>query len=341
MGAFEVLPGWLREAVGPVPDFLEAAAKAPGLLRLRDISMHCGCHYTAFARFQGLPEYSRYLHSLGVAAMVWHFTADAAASLAGLCHDMATPVFSHVVDFLYGDALTQERTEEGTLERIAEDPVLGGVLDGLGLEAGALYPTDQYPIADNPSPQLAADRLEYTLHNGVDYGICSAAVAAELFGDLRVLQNEWGQPEIGFGSLDAAREFGRVSLSCSAIYVAPEDRYAMEVLSDLLRKALADGVISGADLHTGEEAVIGKLLDSPLADLWRSFRAMDALVLADRPGRSPMWRQIRAKKRSIDPRVSGHGRLAELDGDYARALKNFRESSQEMWMWCPGMKEIG
>jgi len=340
MGAFDALPGWLRENVGPMPAFLEAAAKAPGLLRLKDINMHCGCHYTAFRRFQGLPGYSRYLHSLGVAAICWHFTADLAAALAGLCHDMATPVFSHVVDFLYGDAMTQERTQEGTLERIGEDPVLGGILASLGLEASALYPTEQHPIADNPSPQLAADRLESTLHNGVDYGLCSEALAAQLFADLAVGENEAGAPEIGFQNLAAAREFGRISLACSAIYVAPEDRYAMEVLSCLLRRALHDGVLDVSDLHSGESAVIEKLQASHLGQLWAAFRGMDALVLKQMPGPEPMWRQIRAKKRRIDPLILGHGRLSELDADYRAALAAFRNESQEMWMYCPGLGEL-
>lgn len=325
---------------GVLPPWLLEAAQAPGLLRLQDVSMHCGCHYTAFPRFQGLPGYCRYDHCLGVAAIVWHFTGSREAALAGLVHDMATPVFSHVVDFLYGDAMTQERTEEGTLERIQADPVLGQLLTRWKIPPEALYPTEQHPIADNPSPQLAADRLEYTLHNGVDYGICTPAEAAALYEDLTVGENEKGQPELMFRSREAAMGFSRVSLACSGIYVAPEDRYAMEVLSNLLSSALRQEVLEEKDLHTGEAEVIRKLEGSSLAPQWNAFRAMRRLVLADQPGPEPMWRQIKAKKRAIDPMVLGAGRLSDLDEAYCAALQAFRGQSQEEWMYCPSLKDI-
>jgi len=64
------------------------------------------------------------------------------------------------------------------------------------------------------------------------------------------------------------------------------------------------------------------------------------LVLKQMPGPEPMWRQIRAKKRRIDPLILGHGRLSELDADYRAALAAFRNESQEMWMYCPGLGEL-
>ena len=82
------------------------------------VGMNCGCEYTSFSRFEGLDAYSRYDHSLGVALIIWHFTHDIAQSVAGLFHDVATPVFAHVVDFLRGDYLQQESTEDGTTEII-------------------------------------------------------------------------------------------------------------------------------------------------------------------------------------------------------------------------------
>lgn len=93
-------------------------------MRLRDVGMNCGCEYTAFPRFVKIGPYSRYDHSLGVALIVWHFTKRKEQTLAGLFHDLATPVFAHVVDFLNGDHLRQESTEAGTRECIAGSPEL-------------------------------------------------------------------------------------------------------------------------------------------------------------------------------------------------------------------------
>ena len=43
-------------------------------------------------------------------------------------------------------------------------------------------------------------------------------------------------------------------------------------------------------------------------------------------------RVIRAKKRCIDPWVTGQGRLSERDPDFAAALTAFREASQDGWL---------
>ena len=97
-----------------VPGFLQALAETPELRRLKEVGMNCGCEYTAFPRFRRLRPYSRFSHSMGVGLIVWHFTGDPAQAVAGALHDIATPVFAHVVDFLRGDHLRQEATEERT-----------------------------------------------------------------------------------------------------------------------------------------------------------------------------------------------------------------------------------
>ncbi|MBQ2494251.1 MAG: hypothetical protein II520_03340, partial [Bacilli bacterium] len=96
---------------GPMPSFLLEAASSPSVLRLQDVGMHCGLEYTSYPYFSKVEPYSRYAHSLGVAMIVFHFTGDPKQALAGLYHDIATPCFSHVVDFLKGDHEAQESTE--------------------------------------------------------------------------------------------------------------------------------------------------------------------------------------------------------------------------------------
>ena len=90
-----------------IPEFLVQFANTPAMLRLKQVGMHCGCEYTCFPIFKHLERYSRYDHSIGVALIIYHFTKDIKQSLAGLFHDIATPSFSHVIDFLNNDHLTQ------------------------------------------------------------------------------------------------------------------------------------------------------------------------------------------------------------------------------------------
>ena len=86
-----------------IPAVIRDCMTAPCVQRLKNVGMNCGCEYTSFPRFAGLQPYSRFDHSVGVALIVWRFTHDEKQAVAGLLHDVATPVFAHVVDFLKGD----------------------------------------------------------------------------------------------------------------------------------------------------------------------------------------------------------------------------------------------
>ena len=124
--------------------------------------MNCGCEYTDFPLYRHTKPYSRFDHSVGVALITWHFTQSPRQTVAGLLHDIATPVFAHVVDFLNGDHLNQESTEAGTEDLLRRCSALLALLerDGVAVEDAADY--HRFPLADNPSPRLSADRLEYT-----------------------------------------------------------------------------------------------------------------------------------------------------------------------------------
>ena len=220
-----------------IPAFLRECARTPAVLRLRDVGMNCGCEYTSFPRFRGLKPYSRFDHSLGAALIIWHFTADPAQAVAGLLHDIATPVFAHVVDFMRGDYLKQEATEAGTADMIAASAELQAVLKKYGLCSGAVSDYHRYPIADNDSPGLSADRLEYTMGNSINYGFCTGKRAEGWYRDLVVGKNEAGQPELMFQTAEAAEDFALTALRCSEVYVSDEDRYSMQMLAELLQDA--------------------------------------------------------------------------------------------------------
>ena len=318
---------------GDVPDFLADCARTPVVARLRDVGMNCGCEYTSFARFRGLAKYSRLDHSVGAALIVWHFTGDRAQAVAALLHDVATPVFAHVVDFLRGDYLAQEATEAGTEAMIAGCEALQARLAALGLSTGDVSDYHRYPIADNDSPRLSADRLEYTLGNCVNYGVCDAAAVRRMYGDLAVGADEDGRPELVFRDAEIAGAFARAALCCSNIYVSDEDRYAMQLLAELLGDALARGVIAEGDLYATEPAVIDRIAaDARSAALWRDLLSYDEIVRADAPGTDDAWRKVFAKKRCIDPMVRGRGRVSEIFPAFADELRAFREASQDYWI---------
>ena len=316
-----------------IPDFLREAALTPPMQRLQDVGMNCGCEYTAFPRFTRCTKYSRFDHSLGVGLIVWHFTASPAQALAGLFHDIATPAFSHVVDFLHGDHLRQESTEDGTTELIDGSPEIRAILRSLGLTTADVCDYHRYPVADNDAPRLSADRLEYTLGNLVQFGFAELDEVKSLYDDLFVGENEDGVPELTFRSGEKALRFARGALRCAEVYVSDEDRYAMQMLAELLGGAIRKGVLSERDLSRTEPEVLARLqADAEYARKWEAFRAYSEILAADRPGTDGDWRVIPAKKRRIDPLIFGRGRASACEPAFRKELLTFLQSPQDYWV---------
>lgn len=316
-----------------LPLFLRELAGTAAMQRLAQVGMNCGCEYTGFARFRGCAPYSRLDHSVGVALIVWHFTHDKKQSVAGLLHDISTPVFAHVVDFMNGDYLTQESTESDTRSVILASKELTDALHRHGLTVDEVFDYHQYPIADNDTPQLSADRLEYTLGNALNFGFASPSEVEAMYADLTVGTNEHGMPELMFQTQEQALRFAQIALGCSHIYVSDEDRFSMEALAQLLKAALLRGILTREELHTTEPAVIRKLLsDRQTAQSWQRFCSYAELRRSTVPEPEGIWYQVNAKKRHIDPAVQSQGRISTLMPAFKEALTAFLNQSFDCWL---------
>ena len=319
-----------------IPEFLRRLAGTPPMARLRQVGMNCGCEYTAFPRFSGWLPYSRFDHSLGVALIVWHFTGDVRQSAAGLLHDVATPAFAHAVDFLHGDHLRQESTESRTAEFISRSPELQALLREYGLTTADVADYHRYPIADNDSPQLSADRLEYTLGDLRCYGFAGADSVRAYYEDLTVWRDETGRPELAFRTPETACAFAEAALSVSRVYVADEDRFAMQALADLLREAVRRKVLTEDDLYQTEPLVIQKLEADPAsAARWRRFRRFCRVERRTDQPEGGVWFRIPAKLRYIDPLAMGRGRVSQWDAGVRQAQESFLATDFSRWIGVP------
>lgn len=316
-----------------IPEFLRKFSATPPMERLKNVGMNCGCEYTKFPLFAGLRPYSRFDHSVGVALIVWHFTQSREQALAGLFHDVTTPVFAHVVDFLNGDHLRQESTEAGVAACLAASPEVMRLLERYGLTLEQVSDYHRYPIADNDSPSLSADRLEYTMGNLFNYGFAGLDQIRGFYEDLVVGTNEGGEPELVFQTPEQAVGFTQGAFKTSKIYVADEDRFAMQALADLLRGALERRVISRDDLWTTEPEIIGKLSSDPLCEReWSRFCGYSSILRARHMPENGDWVSIGAKKRWIDPFFPGKGRVSQWDASTQEQLKAFQAMDFSCWL---------
>ena len=287
------------------PKWLEEYIETPALLRSASISNSCGMVYTNL-----IPSnffYSNLDHSVAAALIIWHFTRDQKQTLAGLFHDISTPVFKHCVDVMDGDGEKQESLEELTLKFIEDSPEIMKLLERNDIKLEEVSNYHIYPIADNDSPRLAADRLEYSLSNALLlYNKLSLDEVREIYDDIEIGKNEDGLPELQFKTKKNARKFVKVTCEMSIIYRDERSRYSTQFIVDILKNLSRDGVISRADLFEKKESEIIAIIEkSRYGDAFKTWRKAKRIETSKTKPDEVYSVRSSSKVRFIDPLVKG------------------------------------
>lgn len=241
------------------PEFLYEYINTPEMQKQSGISVSCG---TIYSKMYNQMWYSSLDHSVAVALIIWNFTKDKKQTLSGLFHDIATPVFKHTIDFMNKDYEKQESTEELTTKIISESTEIMNLLkrDGIKLEEVSNYHI--YPIADNDTPMLSSDRLEYTLSNGLGSTerIWVLKEINEIYKNIEIQENEMGLQELGFRDLKLAEKFVHTMSILSRLYRREKTIFSMQLLADIIKKMSDKNMISIDDLYKlSEKEVVKKI----------------------------------------------------------------------------------
>ncbi len=293
-----------------MPAFLKEFISLDCMQRLEGVGLLCGTDWTPL--FHNGFYYSRLDHSVGAALIVWNFTHDKKQTLAALFHDIATPAFSHVMDFKNGDALKQESTEKDTKCIINEDLELSQRLFKLGIYKHEIDDYHKYPIADNEIPGLSADRLEYMYPSGAALNkIWTLEEIAENYSHIKVLKNEKGLDELGFDTLEEAERYTKRFCATGICVQRNEDKVTMQLMADILKEAIALGYIDDADLYRLDEQMLIAMfedyadtdMDTRFAKLFRTFRSMERIERSETPLDGCYCVDIEVKRRYVNPLV--------------------------------------
>ncbi len=243
------------------PEFIEKYLKTPSLLRLKKVGYFCGMDY-ASKNIYNFKEYiTRYDHSLTVALLTWKFTQNEKMTLAGLFHDIATPCFSHVIDYMNKDYENQESTEEYTENILKNDKYLIKCLKQDNIQIEDITNFKKYSIVDNDRPKVCADRIDGVILTGiswtknVEYGDID-----KIIDDIEIYTNEDNLDEIGFKTAEVAKLVLDISKSIDIYCHSKEDNYMMELLAEITRCAINNKIIKYDDLYLfDEEKMMQKL----------------------------------------------------------------------------------
>ena len=287
-------PGWFNDYIN-----------TQELLSQKYISVTCGTIYSSL--FESDFFFSSLDHSVAVALIIWHFTHDKKQTLSGLFHDIATPAFKHCVDFLNGDYMAQESTEDLTTEIIKRSSEIVKLLERDNIKVSEIEDYHIYPIADNDTPRLSADRLEYSLSNALfTYKLLDIESIKEIYNDIEIQKNSENEMELGFKTKKIARKFVKVTSRLSIIYREDRTRYSMQFIADILKQLSNENKISKQDLYNLKESEIIDVIESSkynkIFNIWKN--ATKVKTSKEEP-KDVYYVHHGAKIRYIDPLVNG------------------------------------
>lgn len=304
----------------------------------KEISVTCGKIYSKMFKY-GYP-YTSLDHSIGVALIVWNFTADKKQTLAGLFHDIASPVFKHTVDVFNGEADKQESTEEKTSDIIKNSEDIMTLLERDGIKLEEINDYHIYPIADNDTPRLSADRLEYSFSNALFVNeLCNIEEIKRFYENIYVGVNEDKKLELCFDDEDIADKFVELTSRLSILYRDDKTRFSMGLLSDILKWLVKNKLITIDDLYElSDDEVVEIINKSRLKDVFGKWVDMkDVKVSKNMPGDYYSVKS-RAKIRYIDPLVND-SRISSLSENARNNIANNFNYDMENYVYSDSIKK--
>lgn len=317
-----------------IPDWLLPYLEVPCIKRLKGIGLFCGVDYSCL--FHPHVFYTRYHHSLGVALIIWHFTQSKEATLAGLFHDVSTPIFSHAIDFKNKDYLHQESTEKDNAKMILEDQELLSLLKTDQIDIKNILHYGAYPVADLKTPALCADRLEYMFSTG--YFLCDyfdLDTIKKSYEDISIQKSG----ELGFSTIEIAQTFFDSALKVTQLFLEPYDKMTLQILACLVDEAFKCQLLEPKDIYLkSEQEIIDifKVSTNPsIQQFYHLLTKQKEVLLSEEPLENAYCMKIDVKRRYVDPLVNNQ-RLSVINP----AIKNkiddlfIIDSNYICMKWC-------
>lgn len=312
------------------PEFLNEYINTPEMLKQAKISVSCG---TIYSKMYNQMWYSSLDHSIAVALIIYHFTKDKKQTLSGLFHDIATPVFKHSIDFMNKDYEKQESTEELTTKIISESKEIMTLLNRDGIKVEEVSNYHIYPIADNDTPCLSSDRLEYTLSNGLGatQKIWTLDDVKDIYDNIEIQKDEKGVEEVGFKDIDIAEKFVHTMSILSRLYRREKTLFTMQMLADIMKIMSDNNLINVAEMYNlSEKEVIERIEKCNLRNISNGFKtwknATDILTSEVAPEGKYFVNIEKVKKRYINPLVRYNNEYKRLKDISKKATNDINEA---------------
>ncbi len=264
----------------------------------------------------------RFEHSFGVYHLLKHFGADKEEQIAGLLHDINHTAFSHVVDYVLGDPLTQDFGDSKHKDMIMNSTI-PALLEKRKINIDKISDPHNFGLLEREIPDICCDRLDYCLRDSICFGIITQEEANDILDGLTVKNNE-----IICKDKESAQKIARLFLKTSKLFWSNEMQAGSYLLlAEALKIAVKEKIVTEDDFYTTDKELFNKLLNSNNNEIieYLSYIHLDVITPGTKEDHDIY---AKSKPRHIDPKfIDGEKliRLSEADGDFKKEVEEFKE----------------
>jgi HD superfamily phosphohydrolase len=285
----------------------------PIFQRLRKISQDGAPHY-----IQPIRTVTRYEHSIGVWYLSSLYKRSMEEQIACLLHDLSHTAFSHVMDFV----MKNEKHEfaDSKLDDIIKKSEIPQIIKKYGLDLEKVLNKTNFPLLENNLPDVSFDRWDYFMRDGYMAGFLPKSLIDSFLSEMSE-ENDI----LFFKDVRLASTFAILFLNfCRLLWLDPTSHGSFFLLSETIKTALNDKLITEDDFFTDDEILMAKLKSSSNIKVQR---LLDRLT----PGKEFIYEEESKaeffgpnKPRFVDPLVEKDGKLVRVS-ELVPSLKYFFE----------------
>lgn len=263
--------------------------------------------------------FSRYDHSIGVMLILRHFDASLEEQVAGLLHDVSHAAFSHLYDWVFGDATkpgNQEELQDARHLEFVKKSKLRKVLEKYGYDVDRISAHHHFSLLERELPDLCADRVDYSLRE------MPVSLAKKIFNGLTTFNGK-----IVGDSRETAENFAKSFLDLQMNHwQGYESTSRHNYMAGILRYALRRGIVTEADFFIDDEHIVDRLKGSNDPKILTGLQFIEARKIEQVQAGSTVYKKFRY----IDPEFMEEGkvkRLSKVDPNFQKILEEARQKN--------------
>lgn len=196
--------------------------------------------------------HSRLEHAIGVAMLIKKLGGSVLEQIAGLLHDVSHTAFSHVGDYVF------DHVEEDYHEKVFAEVIYNSQIPDVLLKYGfniseIIHGT--FSILEQPMPSLCADRLDYTLRDGIHGGVITRQRAKQFLNSVVLSDGKIAVNQ----DLEAAWINEAFEKLINEVFKLPIHLYANGKMAELIKRFLNKGLLVESDMFKTDTLLLNKI----------------------------------------------------------------------------------